>query len=184
LDSHSSVTHGSFAQEPPTTATTDHRRRLLCEFIFGQQSRSLVTHDRFRQQLKTIATTDHRRRLRFNLFPIWTRIRRLLTEDLRTSCQQQLPQIIVIGYSSIYSRFGIALVGYSQKICGIKTTFTTTDHRRRLLFLLRLIFKKFPSYSQSHCDCFRISPRQPLFHSSDKTSEFYRVRSSKTTSNV
>jgi hypothetical protein len=90
----------------------DHRRRLLFEFIFGQQSRSTVTHDRFAQQLKTIATTDHRRRLSFNLFPIWTRIRWLLTEDLRKNCQQQLPRIIVVGYSSIYSRFGIALVGY------------------------------------------------------------------------
>jgi hypothetical protein len=78
----SSVTHDRFAQEPPTTATMDHRRRLLFEFIFGQQSRSSVTHDRFTQQLKTIATTDHRRRLRFN-----------------------------------HSRFGLAFVGYSRKIC-------------------------------------------------------------------
>jgi hypothetical protein len=132
----------------------DHRRRLLFEFIFGKQSRSSVTHERFAHQLTTIATMDHRRRLRFNLFPIWTRIRRLLTKDLQNNRQQQLPRIIVVGYSSIYSRFGIALVGYSQKICGIRATFPTTDHSRQLLFLLRLIFKKFPSYSPSHYDCF------------------------------
>jgi hypothetical protein len=29
LESHSSVTHGRFAQQPTTIATTDHRRRLL-----------------------------------------------------------------------------------------------------------------------------------------------------------
>jgi hypothetical protein len=92
----------------------------------------------FQQRAPTIATTDHRRRLLFELI-INQRSRSSVTSNNKH--EHLLPRIIVVGYSSINSTFAIALVGYLAKIRAITTTLPTTDHRRRLLLLFRLIFK-------------------------------------------